>query len=178
MNKISKKRTKVKGKNRVQNICSCWIRSPLSSLVSRSSRLFTSNRRWSGSCLSACSLSLNSLLTMPLFPRLPAILLAVGSFLLAVAIPTPQQTGGSTLTPESLCGNNQYDVLSGTPWIVDNLAYNADQMVGTQCTYYHSVQQPTGKNKNIAWSSVANIEYVESTYVVWLQRKTSPGQPN
>lgn len=79
------------------------------------------------------------------------------------ANPLPQQTGGSITEATTLCGDYQYDVLSGTPWIVYNMLYNADQTVGTQCTYFQKVQTPSGKNKNVVWSSVANIEYVEST---------------
>ena len=95
----------------------------------------------------------------------PFILAVLNAFLLAYALPKPQQAGGSTSTPEALCGNNNYDILAGTPWIVDNLVYNADQMVGTQCTYFDKVQTPAGQNEQIVWSSVANIEYVQSTYV-------------
>lgn len=92
--------------------------------------------------------------------RFSTALAAIGS---VVAVPTPQSVGGSTTTLEGMCGDNNYDILRGTPWIVDNLVYNADQMVGTQCTYFDSVQTPAGQNEQIVWSSVANIEYVEST---------------
>ena len=93
------------------------------------------------------------------------ILAVLNALLLADALPQPQQAGGSISSPQTLCGNNNYDILAGTPWIVDNLVYNADQMVGTQCTYFDKVQTPAGQNEQIVWSSVANIEYVQSTYV-------------
>jgi hypothetical protein len=64
-----------------------------------------------------------------------------------------------------LCGATDSIVLTDTPWIVDNLFYNAAQSKGTQCTNYDSITTGTDGNKNIIWSSVTNIEYVESTYV-------------
>ena len=91
------------------------------------------------------------------------LLLVLNALLFVSALPNPQQAGGSTSTPETLCANNNYDILAGTPWIVDNLVYNADQMVGSQCTYFDKVQTPAGQNEQILWSSVANIEYVQST---------------
>ena len=99
------------------------------------------------------------------FGKTSFVWVAFNILTLTNALPRPQQAGGSTGTPESLCGDNNYDILAGTPWIVDNLVYNADQMVGTQCTNFENVQTPAGQNKQIVWSSVANIEYVESTCV-------------
>ena len=110
-------------------------------------------------------------LQMPSFFRSSHLAVAIASILPALSAALPQQIIGSTSNPESLCGNNNGDVLLNTPWIVDNLVYNADQMVGTQCTYYDRVETPAGQDEQIVWSSVANIEYVQSTYASVLAPK-------
>jgi hypothetical protein len=43
------------------------------------------------------------------------------------------------------------------------MLYNAAQMVGTQCTNYDGVTTSDNGTKEVLWSSVANIDYVEST---------------
>lgn len=74
------------------------------------------------------------------------------------------RTSTSTaLAASDHCGDEDYVILSGTPWIVYNMLYNADVTVGTQCTNFHSVETPTNGNPEVAWSSVTEIEYVEST---------------
>lgn len=62
-----------------------------------------------------------------------------------------------------LCGNSANLILPNTPWIVYNMLYNAAQMVGTQCTNYDKVTTSENGAKEILWSSVTNIDYVEST---------------
>ncbi|TVY75930.1 putative xyloglucan-specific endo-beta-1,4-glucanase A [Lachnellula suecica] len=73
----------------------------------------------------------------------------------------PRET--TSLVPSDHCGNQDYTILSGTPWIVYNMLYNADLLVGTQCTNFQSVETPAIGNPEVAWSSVTDIEYVEST---------------
>ena len=95
-------------------------------------------------------------------------LLALAAFELASAFPTIPQSLTSTATPQAatnLCGDESNLILSSTPWIVYNMVYNADQMVGTQCTYYNQTITPPGGNQEVIWSSTAQIEYVESTSV-------------
>ncbi|KAE8349279.1 concanavalin A-like lectin/glucanase domain-containing protein [Aspergillus coremiiformis] len=58
------------------------------------------------------------------------------------------------------CGKSDNVILQGTPWIVYNMLYNANLMVGTQCTNFDQV---TGGNKEVLWNSVTDIQYVEST---------------
>ncbi|KAL1306862.1 hypothetical protein AAFC00_005513 [Neodothiora populina] len=62
-----------------------------------------------------------------------------------------------------LCGNSDSLILSGTPWIVFNMLYNANQMVGTQCTNYGSQTTSTSGTAEVVWSSVTDIQYVEAT---------------
>lgn len=70
----------------------------------------------------------------------------------------------STAVSSVHCGDYDYSILSGTPWIVYNMMYNADQTVGTQCTNYGSVTTDECTDQpEIVWSSVTNIEYVEAT---------------
>ncbi|TVY16359.1 Xyloglucan-specific endo-beta-1,4-glucanase A [Lachnellula arida] len=61
------------------------------------------------------------------------------------------------------CGDTDYVVLTDTPWIVYNMLYNADQMVGTQCTNYQTAGTLASGVQEVVWNSVTNIEYVEST---------------
>lgn len=61
------------------------------------------------------------------------------------------------------CGDYDYVILQDTPWIVYNMLYNANQIVGTQCTNYDQVTTSNSGTKEVIWSSVTDIEYVEST---------------
>ncbi|KAE8359941.1 concanavalin A-like lectin/glucanase domain-containing protein [Aspergillus caelatus] len=61
------------------------------------------------------------------------------------------------------CGDYDYVILQDTPWIVYNMLYNANQIVGTQCTNYGQVTTSTSGTQEVIWSSVTDIEYVEST---------------
>ena len=61
------------------------------------------------------------------------------------------------------CGDYDYVILQDTPWIVYNMLYNANQIVGTQCTNYDQVTTSDSGTKEVVWSSVTGIEYVEST---------------
>lgn len=66
--------------------------------------------------------------------------------------------------PTDLCGNNDYLILNNSPWIVYNMLYNADLIVGSQCTYYGEMMTGSG-NQKLKWNSETDITYVESTYV-------------
>lgn len=69
----------------------------------------------------------------------------------------------SSLPSSNHCGDYDYVILTGTPWIVYNMLYNADLTVGTQCTYYNNVITAADGTQEVVWSSTANIKYVEST---------------
>lgn len=62
-----------------------------------------------------------------------------------------------------ICDATGYMILSGTPWIVDNMFYDSAGSVGTQCTNYQSQTTDAAGNPAVVWSSVTDIEYVEST---------------
>ncbi|GFF52802.1 xyloglucan-specific endo-beta-1,4-glucanase A [Aspergillus lentulus] len=66
-------------------------------------------------------------------------------------------------SPTALCGDYDYIILQNSPWIVYNMLYNAAQMVGMQCTSYAGVTTSDGGTKEVLWSSVTDIDYVEST---------------
>jgi len=80
----------------------------------------------------------------------------------AVALPCGIMTSRAESSTD-LCGNNDYIILNGTPWIVYNMFYNAARSVGTQCTNYDSQTTSVTGTKEVIWSSVTNIENVEST---------------
>ncbi|KAI1424472.1 glycoside hydrolase family 12 protein [Xylaria sp. FL1777] len=61
------------------------------------------------------------------------------------------------------CGNDDRLILPGLPWTVANSMYNADQMVGTQCTNFDSVLQAADGTKEVKWTSVTNVELVDDT---------------
>ncbi|PYH68533.1 concanavalin A-like lectin/glucanase [Aspergillus vadensis CBS 113365] len=85
--------------------------------------------------------------------------LLASSALALPALTTRAQTQAST----SLCGDYDYIILQDSPWIVYNMLYNADEIVGTQCTDYGEMTTSTNGTKEVVWSSVTDIEYVEST---------------
>lgn len=61
------------------------------------------------------------------------------------------------------CGSNDRLVLPGMPWTVANSMYNADQMVGSQCTNFEGVLEAADGTKEVQWNSVTDIELVDST---------------
>ncbi|KAF5860601.1 hypothetical protein ETB97_001305 [Aspergillus alliaceus] len=73
------------------------------------------------------------------------------------------------------CGDYDYVVLQDTPWIVYNMLYNANQIVGSQCTNYDQVITSTSGTKEVVWNSVTEIEYVEST---WTRTNTTAYKGN
>lgn len=80
---------------------------------------------------------------------------------------SPAQARASTSTTQAatnLCGDYDYIVLQNTPWIVYNMLYNADKIVGSQCTGYQKTVTDSNTQK-VFWNSTTDIEYVESTYV-------------
>lgn len=78
-------------------------------------------------------------------------------------LPAVLHRASTALIASEHCGDEDYVILSGTTWIVYNMIYNADVTVGTQCTNFQKVQTPTTENPEVIWSSVTDIEYVEST---------------
>ena len=64
-----------------------------------------------------------------------------------------------------LCGDYDYIILDNSPWIVYNMLYNADEIVGSQCTYYDSMTTSSSGTTEVLWNSETDITYVESTYV-------------
>ncbi|KAI1279306.1 glycoside hydrolase family 12 protein [Xylaria sp. FL0933] len=61
------------------------------------------------------------------------------------------------------CGNDDRLILPGMPWTVANSMYNANQMVGTQCTNFDSVLQAEDGTKEVKWTSITNVELVDDT---------------
>ncbi|KAK6072472.1 family 12 glycoside hydrolase [Seiridium cupressi] len=61
------------------------------------------------------------------------------------------------------CGDNDRLILPGMPWTVANSMYNADQMVGSQCTNFNGILQAADDIKEVSWTSVTDIELVDST---------------
>ncbi|KAI3324622.1 glycoside hydrolase family 12 protein [Xylariaceae sp. AK1471] len=61
------------------------------------------------------------------------------------------------------CGNSDRLILPGMPWIVANSMYNADQMVGKQCTNFNGISQATDGTKEVQWTSVTDVELVDET---------------
>lgn len=94
-----------------------------------------------------------------MFTPITLLPLLASSALALPALTTRAQTQAST----SLCGDYDYIILQDSPWIVYNMLYNADEIVGTQCTDYGEMTTSTNGTKEVVWSSVTDIEYVEST---------------
>lgn len=70
----------------------------------------------------------------------------------------------STTAAADLCGMpDDYLIISDTPWIVYNMMYNSQDVVGTSCTGYQGTQTGSDGNLQVKWNSTWNIEYVEST---------------
>lgn len=61
------------------------------------------------------------------------------------------------------CGNDDRLILPGMPWTVANSMYNADQMVGQQCTNFDGILQTIEGEKEVKWTSVTDVELVEET---------------
>ncbi|KAI1149535.1 glycoside hydrolase family 12 protein [Nemania diffusa] len=61
------------------------------------------------------------------------------------------------------CGNDDRLVLPGMPWTVANSMYNADQMVGTQCTNFDGILKTAAGAKVVKWTSVTDVELVDDT---------------
>ncbi|CAG8067331.1 unnamed protein product [Penicillium nalgiovense] len=81
----------------------------------------------------------------------------------ASALPALHDLFSRAQSSTDLCGDSANLILPNTPWIVYNMLYNAARMVDTQCTNYDEVTTSENGAKEILWSSVTNIDYVEST---------------
>lgn len=89
--------------------------------------------------------------------------LALAAVLSASSVLGMPASRATTQTSTNLCGDEDYIILQNTPWIVYNMLYNADETVGTQCTYYDSQTTSASGSAEVVWDSITNIEYVEST---------------
>jgi hypothetical protein len=49
------------------------------------------------------------------------------------------------------------------PWTVANSMYNADQMVGQQCTNFDGIRQAADGTKAVQWTSITDVELVDET---------------
>ncbi|KAI0422820.1 glycoside hydrolase family 12 protein [Xylaria grammica] len=61
------------------------------------------------------------------------------------------------------CGNNDRLSLPGMPWTVANSMYNADQMVGQQCTNFDGILETADGTKEVKWTSVTDVKLVDDT---------------
>ncbi|TRX95037.1 hypothetical protein FHL15_004122 [Xylaria flabelliformis] len=61
------------------------------------------------------------------------------------------------------CGNDDRLILPGMPWTVANSMYNADQMVGKQCTNFGGILQTAEGTKQVKYTSVTDVELVDAT---------------
>ncbi|RYO74238.1 hypothetical protein DL764_010920 [Monosporascus ibericus] len=62
-----------------------------------------------------------------------------------------------------LCGNSDRKIMPGYPWTVSNAMYNADLMVGRQCTNYESVLEAPDGTQQVRYMSVTDIQRLEDT---------------
>ncbi|KAL8659755.1 MAG: hypothetical protein Q9202_006970 [Teloschistes flavicans] len=62
-----------------------------------------------------------------------------------------------------MCGNDDRDILEGTPWLVANSMYGASAMVGSHCTSFDKVQNSPGGNPRVVFTSDSAIEYAANT---------------
>ncbi|CZR58830.1 related to endoglucanase I precursor [Phialocephala subalpina] len=97
-----------------------------------------------------------------------ASILALLQLSSSAALSRPAFSRASTstaLAASEHCGDYDYVILSGTPWIVYNMLYNAHMTVGTHAPISNPFKRPTlaTGNPEVVWSSVTDIEYVEST---------------
>ncbi|RYP77857.1 hypothetical protein DL771_000954 [Monosporascus sp. 5C6A] len=65
--------------------------------------------------------------------------------------------------PTNLCGNSDRKIMPGYPWTVSNAMYNADLMVGRQCTNYESVLETADGTQQVRYKSVTDIQRLEDT---------------
>ncbi|TVY57727.1 Xyloglucan-specific endo-beta-1,4-glucanase A [Lachnellula cervina] len=113
------------------------------------------------------ALATSGFVTVPASSASPAVKAAssastaVAASSQAASTPTFKTTSSQAASDH--CGDTDYVVLTDTPWIVYNMLYNADEMVGTQCTNYQTAGTLANGEQEVVWNSVTNIEYVEST---------------
>ncbi|RYP45130.1 hypothetical protein DL768_008488 [Monosporascus sp. mg162] len=62
-----------------------------------------------------------------------------------------------------LCGISDRKIMPGYPWTVSNAMYNADLMVGRQCTNYESVLEAPDGTQQVRYTSVTDIQHLEDT---------------
>ncbi|TGO87912.1 hypothetical protein BPOR_0196g00140 [Botrytis porri] len=81
----------------------------------------------------------------------------------ASVLARPHFSTRATQPSTDLCGDYDYLILNNSPWIVYNMLYNANQIVGSQCTYYDSMITGSDGTAEVKWNSQTDITYVEST---------------
>lgn len=97
------------------------------------------------------------------FRSLAALFIAATAVTSTAAIAVER---ASSATPTKFCGApNDYEVLSGTPWIVYSMNYNYQDISGSCCTGYYDFTG-SGNDQTIHWSSIWDIDEAVSTNVV------------
>ncbi|KAI0446535.1 glycoside hydrolase family 12 protein [Xylaria telfairii] len=117
---------------------------------------------------------------VPTFTEAPAASLPTSSFVTFTITASPASSGAATnrvedgtypeATPISYqvpatqqCGNDDRVILPGMPWTVANSMYNANQMVGSQCTNFDGILQTPDGIKEVKFTSVTNVQLVDNT---------------
>ncbi|KAI0203538.1 glycoside hydrolase family 12 protein [Astrocystis sublimbata] len=65
--------------------------------------------------------------------------------------------------PTEQCGNDDRLILPGMPWTVANSMYNADEMVGKQCTNFDGILENTEGTKEVKYTSVTDVKLIDDT---------------
>lgn len=91
---------------------------------------------------------------------------ATATVVAAAASSTASATAAAEQAASTYCGSpNEYEVLSGTPWIIYSMNYNYQSISGSCCTDLYSTSG-SGDNQSVHWSSVWDIDATVNTDVV------------
>ena len=95
-------------------------------------------------------------------PVVPALLALAAT---SNALPTVSSLMNRAATAaKNLCGTpNDSLIISGTPWIVFNMMYNYQQIVGSVCTGFTGLVTGSDGLQKCGWNSTWNIAKVSST---------------
>ncbi|RYP24230.1 hypothetical protein DL765_000725 [Monosporascus sp. GIB2] len=63
----------------------------------------------------------------------------------------------------NLCGSSDRKIMPGYPWTVSNAMYNAELMVGQQCTNYENVLEAADGTQQVRYTSVTDIQRLADT---------------
>lgn len=98
------------------------------------------------------------------FRSLTALLFVAATIVTSTAAAAIERASSAAAT--QFCGApNDYEVLSGTPWIVYSMNYNYQDISGSCCTGYYDFDG-SGDNQTLHWSSIWDIDEAVSTNVV------------